>query len=1149
MKHWFSVAGLLLVLVGVSPAQESRGTILGRVTDAQQAAVPGVSVVVRNTATGVKTTATTNESGDYYAPFLVPGTYELAVERTGFRTFRQQQIEVGVQARIRIDVDLVVGELAESVTVSESTPLLEMTAGSRGDLVTRKMVEEVPLSGRSAVFLTRITPGVSGHPRTLAAPYQHTTIANFDMSGGVRRQNEILLDGVTNTTSNYYLAISPSTDAVEDMKVQVNAYDAEYGRTTGGVINAVTKSGTNKAHGTLSYFHQNKAVNASDFFSNQAGLPKPPWIWNNPSGSLGGPVYLPKIYDGRNRTFFFFNYEGLRHRDGRVYNQTVPTPMQLEGNFSETRNSSGALIQVYDPFSTRANPASAGRYLRDVFPGNIIPSSRLSKFMAPLLQYYPKPSRPGDPFTATNNRFIHDGNQDDNNMVIARIDHALTSAQRFSGRVQWSRRADFGRYLFGEKTNPANPSYQFQPFGTYGGMLDYTNSLSPSWLLNIRYGYSRYEEISFNLTEGFDLVAAGLPTSLVSQMKGKYFPRFDITGFQQMGREGNSNIEEGTHTIQAVATKILGSHNIRAGTDYRLYRKNNSSSGYASGYFRFNAAFTQGPDPTRSSSTAGFPLASALLGTPNRGDIDSYLPLSYRNNYAAAFLQDDWRLSRRLTLNLGLRYDHSGAWRELENRMTRGFAFDTPSPLKVPGLDLRGGLLYAGVDGQPSTQAKSRNNISPRFGFAYQLAKRTVVRGGYGLIFSGVTHFGDGYDSATGFSNTTAMVPTIDGVTPLNTMSNPYPQELLKPVGSSLGLATLLGQSVNFFDPSRAIPRTHQYSLTIGQQLGADHVLEASYSGSRATNRPINVQWNQLSPETLKQYGDALLQSVPNPFYRQIDSGILSGPSVTRGQLLRPFPHFDQVTENWSTRANSSYDSLQTKFQRRFSQGISATLAYTFSKRMGEVETDPITAQNNYDLRAERAVDSVDTPHRLSLGYVMELPFGRGKRIGANAPRVLNRMISGWQFSGAGTLESGNPLSFSVTPNTTNALGGGQRTNSTGVSAHRDSYQNKSDMLGRYFDTAQFLRPATFTFGNVSRRTSDVRGPTFQQIDLSLSWKTALKEKAAFQFRLEAYNALNRANFSSPNTSLGNSQFGRINSLRVDAGMARVLQFGAKITF
>jgi len=1150
MKRFIAVTVLFLSTAVLVHGQEYRGTILGRVSDAQDATIPGALVTIKNTATSVTTTVKTNEAGDYYVPFLIPGPYELKVEHAGFKTFVREGIDVRVQDRIRLDVRLEVGQLTESVTVTAAAPLLDLTSGARGELVTTKMITELPLSSRTAFFIVRIVPGVSGDARTLAAPYQHTTIANFDMSGGVRQQNEILLDGVTNTTSNYYVAVTPTPDAIEDIKVQVNAYDAEYGRTTGGIVNAVTKSGTNELHGNVHHFHQNRALNSNDFLSNKAGMPKFPWLWNQFGFAFGGPVYLPKVYKGRDRTFFFVNYEGLRHTDGRIYTQTVPTPLQRQGDFSQTRNSAGQVIQIYDPFSTRPDPSRPSAFIRDPFPGNLIPKARQNPFMAKAIQYYPLPSRQGDPVTGVENRFIHDGNKDDNNMVVTRVDHSLTDKQRISGRGQWSRRADFGRYLFGEKDNPANPSYQFQPFGTYGGVLDYTNTLAPSWLMNVRYGYSRYEEISYNLSEGYDLVSAGMASTLVSQMSKKFFPRFDITGMQQMGREGGFTIIDATHTIQGVVTKILRSHNIRIGGDYRLYRKDRASSGYSSGYFRFNAAFTQGPDPVRSSSTAGIPVASALLGAPYRGDIDTYLPLSYRNNYAAIFVQDDIRVTRRLTLNIGFRFDHDGAWRERQNRMTRGFAFDTPSPLQAPGLNLRGGLLFAGVDGQPESQTESGNVFAPRFSFAYQLRNRTVIRGGYGTIFSGVTHFGDGYDSALGFTVTTPMVASLDGVTPLNTMSNPFPDGLLKPIGSSQGLRTLAGYTVQFFDPARKIPRNHQFSLSVSQQFGASTVIEASYAGARLTHFPMGlIQWNQLPPRTLTQYGNALLEQVTNPFYGQIASGPLSQPTVARGQLLRPFPQFDGLNEYWATRSNSSYHSLQWKFDRRFSRGLSIVAAHTFSKRVGNLEQDSYTAQNNYDLTAENSVLSIDNKHRFTLSTVAELPFGRGKWIGANASPVLNRLISGWQFNALVTLVSGSPLGFTVTPNTTNALGGVLRPNSTGASARRKEYQSKDDMLTKYFDTAHFVRPAPFTFGNVSRRTDDVRGPNFKTLDMSLVWKTAITEKVSFQLRAEAYNALNRTNWGNPNAVLGNSQFGRISSLATSVGATRTFQFGAKISF
>lgn len=1148
VKRLFCLTVLVLCAFVASPAQEFRGTILGRISDAQDAAMPGVKIVITNSATGVSTPVTTNGAGDYYAPYLNPGTYEMKVEQTGFKTFRRTGIEVRMLDRVRLDIRLEVGSLTESITVTEAAPLLEVTSGARGELVAQKMVAELPLSGHTSLMLARIMPGVGGGVRTFARVFDTGTVIDFGMSGGVRRRNEILLDGVTNTTADFQVSHIPSADAVVEVNVQTNAYDAQYGHTTGGIVNATTKSGTNQPHGTVYEYMQNTSLDANSFFNNMNGVDRPTRRYNQFGFAVGGPGYLPKVYNGRNRTFFFVNYEGVRNVDGRSSLHTVPTVLQKQGDFSQTRNQAGSVITIYDPFSTRADPARPGNFIRDAFPGNRIPANRFNPVAANLIKYYPDPNVQGDPITNVSNYAYAGSSPDNYNSFIARVDHSITDRQRIFGRGHWNRRFMRDDDTYGPG-NPAGDLYYLSRRGSFGAGIDYTNILTPSWLLNIRYGYTRFEDPIRSLSRGFDLVKAGFPASLVSQMQEVAFPILNPSGYSTLGYGSTSMTALDSHTLQAVVTKTWRSHTIRAGSDYRLYQNNPLSGGNKSGSYSFSAAFTQGPDPTRASSAAGNAFASMFLGVPSSGSIDYVAALAYRATYAALFVQDDFRVTRRLTLNLGLRFDYNGPWSERYHRMTRGFAFDTPSPLQVSGLNLKGGLLYTGVNGQPAGNSRGGNVWGPRIGFAYEAAKHTVIRGGFGMFYSGITYFGMGTNTATGFSVTTSYVASIDGVTPATTLSNPFPNGVLKPTGSAQGLSTLLGQSVRFFDPSVKVPGSQQVSLSVGHQFGRSYLLEVSYSGSKGTHCPLpSIQWNQLRPETLSQ-GSALLQSVPNPFYGKIASGPISSATVTRSRLLRSFPQYDQITEDFPQRGGSLYHSLQTKFERRLTQGMSVVSSYTWSKLLQDFERSGDSPQNQWNLQAERSVSNTDRTHRFTGGWVVELPFGQGKRFGAKAPGVLSRLISNWQINGIAQVESGTPLSFSVTPNTTNALGGGQRPNSTGRSAERDSYTNKTDMLSKYFDTSQFLRPDTYTFGNLGRRINDVRGFPFKSLDLSLLWKTRIRESSTFELRMEAFDVLNRTDFADPNTTLGNVAFGRISAVQQEANPARQIQLSARIRF
>jgi hypothetical protein len=1139
----------LACLSAMSFGQEFRGTILGRVEDPQRAAASAAKVVAIHAGTGTRTEAMSNESGDYYLPFLLPGQYELQVTKAGFRAVVQTGIEVRTLDRLKIDVRLELGAVTESITVNAEASLLDLATGSRGEVVSSKMLAELPLSGHTSLMLPRLMPGMSGGTRTFARVFDTGTVIDFGMSGGVRRRNEILLDGVNNTTADFQVAHIPSADAVAEVRVQTNAYDAEYGHTTGGVVNAVTKSGSNLLKGTAYFYGQHTALDANSFFNNRNGIEKPDRTYWQYGFSVGGPIVLPKVYQGRNRTFFFVNYEGVNSADGRSSLHTVPTGAELQGDFSNTRNQVGQQVVIFDPLTTRPDAARPGNFIRDAFSGNRLPSSRLNRVAKSLTKFYPAQNVQGAPFTNVGN-YAYSGTSADNyKSWIGRIDHVIDARQRLFVRGHWNRRFQRDDDVWGPD-NPAGNLYYLGRRGSVGGAIDYTNTLSSSLLMNLRYGITRFEDPIRNLSQGFDQVGAGLPASFVSQLQEVTFPIVSPSGFGTLGRGGSSLTALDSHSFQGVLTKTAGKHTIRAGGDYRIYRNNPYPGGNVAGSYSFNAAFTQGPDPLRGTNTAGYSFASLMLGLPSGGSVDRVDALAYEAPYGALFVQDDIRVSRRLTLNLGLRVDFNGGWKERYDRMTRGFDFGVASPLQVPGLNLRGGLRYAGQDGFASSNSQGGTVMGPRLGFAYDAGKSTVVRGGFGVIYSGITYFGSGADTALGYSTSTPYVSSIDGgLTPANTLSNPFPTPLLSPTGNQNGLRTLLGQSIRFFDPSVRVPGAYQYSLSIGHQFAKHYLAEVSYVGSRGFRAPLpSVQWNQLPPEVLGQ-GASLLQTVSNPFRGLIASGPLSGATLTRSRLLRPYPHFDQITEVFATRGASRYDSMQAKLERRFRRGVMLLTSYTWSKQLQNFERTGDAAQNNYDLRNEWSVSNTDRTHRFTGGWVVELPFGQGRLIGAKAPGLLRTLISNWQVNGSTTLESGEPLSFSATPNTTNALGGGQRPNSTGRSAARSDYAGKDDLLNRFFDLDQFTRAEPFRFGNLGRRINDVRGFPFRNVDMALQWQVRVKEKVGVQFRAEAFNAINRADFSNPNTSLGSTAFGTVTSVKQEANPARQVQLSLRVLF
>ena len=1123
-------------------AQEFRGTVLGRVVDASNAVVPNAAVTVTNTATNTSLNTQSGADGAYMVPFLIPGPYRVTAEAAGFKKAVRDGIEVRVQDRLTVDLMLQVGATSESVEVTASAPLLEANSATMGQVIDNRQVISMPLNGRSSYLLTRLAPGVMPtDTRTFTRPFDNGAISNSSLSGNRGKANEVLLDGISNVGADNTITFTPSIDATQEFKVQTNTYDAEFGRSAGGVVNVTVKSGTNQVHGSLFDFLRNNELDANSFFSNRVGAKKAPLRYNQFGTSVGGPVYLPKVYSGKDRTFFFFNYEAIRQFDGRSSVGAVPTLKQRDGDFSATYAAANQAIQIYDPFSTRADPARPGSYLRDQFAGNRIPTGRWDPVAKAVLQYFPVPNAPGNPLTGAENLFYSGGTPDGYDAVITRIDHQISSAQRIFGRFSWSQRPRGDDNWFG---NIADSNFTTANRSSRGAALDYVNTLSPRWLLNLRWGFSRYADPTRSPAEGFDIATLGFPASFRDQTVFRMYPRFEISGLTNMGRDGGSNNTEDTQTFQASLTHIRGAHTLKLGGDFRVIRQNQFSAGYGSGRFAFTRAYTQGPDPLRSTTTGGNALASFLLGTPNSGSVEKAVALSFQNLYGAAFAQDDIRLSRKLTVNVGLRWEHEGARTERYNRMTRGFAFGQSSPLQVPGVKLQGGLLYAGTGGQPRGQADTRSTFAPRSGFAYSLTSKTVLRGGYGIFWSGTTDIGAGTNAAPGFSATTTFVSSLDNMTPLNVLRNPFPDPLLSPIGSSQGLATLVGQGVSFTNTARRIPYTQQYSLGLQRQIGAGTLIEAAYVGNRGIALAnSNVALNQL-PDNLLAMGSALLDQVTNPFYGVISSGGLASRTVARGRLLVPYVQYTGVGVLSPTIGSSTYHALQLKVEKRFSRGFSLLASYTNAKIIDDVGSP----QNNNNRRAERAISTLDRPQRLVISEVWELPIGKGRALGGSVPRIVDLVIGGWQLNCVAILQSGQILNITSSTNTTNSLGGGQRPNSTGKSA-KLSPASTDAMLSRYFDTSVFTQPAPFTFGNLARTLPDVRGPGINNFDMSLVKGFPIRERLKAQFRFEFFNLWNRTQFANPGTSQGNAQFGVISNISNDANPARQVQLALKIVF
>ena len=1142
---------LLLATVAIGLAQAPTAELTGTIRDSSGAVVPDAQVAATNEETGLTRKARSSELGFYTVPLLPPGPYRMTVQKDGFRAVERKGLRLHVSDRVTLDYALEVGALAETVKVSAETPMLQTEQASQGAVIDNTKIVNLPLNGRNPFSLAALAPGVQpgGGFFTARVFQEPTDQSNFVANGGASFQNDILLDGTSNTVAGHgQLALTPSVDAIEEFKVQTSNYSAEYGRSGGGIINIITKSGTNQFRGTAYEFLRNKVLDAGSFFNNRAGIPRQPFVYNQYGVTAGGPVYLPKVYDGRNRTFFFVAYEDVKVRRARFFNGTVPTEAMRRGDFNELRTATGQPILIYNPFSTRQQGAD---YIRDLFPNNIIPASMHDKVAVNTSKYIPLPNQK-TPTVASN--FIANASQANNlNMWQVRGDHNITINNRLFVRLSHDKQEDNTPNFYGNIAGePGTYSYSMQP--DWHATISDTQNLGPATLLDVRAGFARNAFDRRPRSAGFDPTQLGFPKALAQQAQDLFFPTFNIGGYSGVGAVQNDRYRLGADTYSLVPqlTLIRGRHNMKIGGDFRILRHNVLTTAGPVGNYTFSKPFTQGPGALRSSLTAGDSYASMLLGATASANASIKAAWSKQTIYSAVYFQDDIKLSSRLTLNLGLRYDYQTPMVERFDRLSF-FDYDAVNPVgREVGLpDLRGGLKFVGVDGNPrGWNDPDRNNFGPRFGFAYQPFSKTAIRGGYGIMYlNGGTSNNQG-GGQEGFSVTTPLISSADGgLTPFTLLSNAYGDGLQQPTGNSLGMRTQLGQSVSGDPRWVRTGYMQQWSFNIQRELPGKVQVEAGYVGSRGVKIPATFQLNSL-PNQYLSLQQRLLDMVPNPFASVVSSGTMSRPTVTRGQLLRPYPQFTGVNFPQSSAGSSNYHSFQMRIERRFSQGLSILAAYTNAKLISDTDglksgswipgEVTVGAQDPNNRRLERSVAPQDVSQRFVINYIYDLPFGKGKPLLGGSGRLVSGLVGGWTITGITTLQKGRPIDLNA-PNNTNSYGGGSRPNNNGQSASLPSSERSLD---HWFNTSVFSQPEPFTFGTTGRLLPDVREPGITNFDFSVHRSFRIRETASLQFRTELFNMFNTPQFGRPNGGFGNVLFGTINS---QANSPREIQFGLKL--
>ena len=1140
--------GALLLAAMCLPAQESRGTIGGMVMDLQNAGIPKARVVITNTDTGVDTVLETNDRGAYVAPLLLPGNYRISAEHEGFKKFTQDGIVLSVNDNLRIDIQLELGAVTETVNVTDSAPLVEAASGNMGMLIGNKEVTELPLAHGNPYALISLAPGTTfeGDP-LLNRPYEPTHIVGYSMSGSIANTTDITLDGVSNTSRSGAGQIAagyvPPADAIGEMRIETSSFDARAGQTSGGVVNISLRSGTNKLRGNFTFTKMRPEWMANTWFGNRNGTPRGDFDYNRWSASASGPIVLPKIYNGKNKTFFMWAYEALtdqRPRGGTTL--TVPTAAQRKGDFSELL-ALGSNYQIYDPATRRREAGSSTRYRQDPFPGNIIPSNRFNPVSLKVMEYFPLPINEGTTADRRNNYpkpnspevadyFTH----------TVRVDHNFSSSNRLyvrgNGYVRDTRRNDYF------ETRATGLREQYHPIG---GSIDDVMTLSPTLVLNLRYGYTRFTRETTPLYgRYFDLTTLGFPksfASLISPDKSE-FPAFEFSNYFNTVRTGEARFMD-THSFVAAFTKLRGGHTFDYGFEWRAYKHNQYTGDTArSGRFIFDPTWTRGPLDNSTTAPIGQGWASFLLGLFNAsGYVSRPSDFAEQSTVWCGYFQDNWRVRRNLTVTLGVRYELEGPLTERFNRSIRDFDVNALLPIEAPAkaayaaswaanptlelppdqFKVRGGVVFAGVNGQPRELWKrDANNIAPRVGLAYTLTRRTVLRAGYGIFF-GPLGMRRTDVRQNGFSRNTNLVPTRDsGLTFYSTLSNPLPDGILEPQGTAMGPMTDVGSNtITYFHTAPVASYNQRWQFSIQRQFRSSSMVEIAYVGNRSTkfeiNRDLNVVGNQMlsrSPYFDQERVNYLTANIPNPF-RGLDgvAGTLgTGNNISRENLLKPFPHFSAVNTGFF-QGYSWYHSLQARATRRVSARMSLNGSFTWSKNMLAN-----AFLNPGDATPYESLSGADRPFRITGSALYQMPFGRRAAILPTAPRWLDAAIGGWQLSLMYIYQSGVPLAWQDVI----FLG------------NPDDIRKGPRSVDRWFNIDAGFTRNSATRPSYHYRTwpfylSSLRRHASNNIDMSINKRFRLNERGAeFQIRGEALNAFNHPQFGAPNMDQFSTAFGQI---------------------
>lgn len=1144
----FIALAVVCTVLAVYPvaAQEYRGTLTGRITDEQAAALPGVTVVATHIETGTRSETVTDGSGLYTFPLLPPGDYSVAAELTGFARLVRQRVPLGAGQRVAVDLTMTVGSFNETITVIAERTLLQTATASLGLSVEAGQIESLPLSGRAPSSLVKLAGGVADltNPQANTRPFDNAGTSNFAIGGGQVRTSDLLLDGGPNMARDRRISYNPPADIVQEVTVETFQSDAAFGNSQSGTVNIVTKSGTNEFRGATGFYTQPSELAGTNFFTKRSGGQDPPYKYNQGGFTVGGPVVVPGIFDGRNKAFWIVSYDNIRNRYPGPTLTTVPTEAMRRGDFSALLPL-GDIYRIYDPLT---GVAVGQRRQREAFSNNIIPADRLNPIALAYLNYYPLPNLPGEA-NGTANYLSPNPRTDTYHSLMGRGDVNLSSSGRLM--VKW-----YGNDRVERKGNLFNNigTGAVLPRLNSGAMADYVHTLTNSIVLNTRFGWTRFADHEQRESTGFDIASLGFPGSVVSASLQPVLPLVSFgDSTTSLGPTGGNRAGAGFDEIFdsyqwfTSANMQRGTHALKFGADVRFLREVAMNYGNSAGTYAFGTQWTRGPLDNSAGAPHGQALASFLLGLPTGGGFDVESRADVRSSSASFFVQDDWRASSELTLNIGLRYEvESGTW-EKNNGIVVGFEQDAvnrvtaaaqavyaanPHPdLPASQFNPTGGLIFAS-DERRRVYDTAKNQFSPRLGFAYtpqRFRRATVFRGGFGVYYH---NYGLTGINRPGFAQTTALVPTNDGfLQPYATFANPFPDGILQPVGSSLNVNQNLGQAITFYNPDTRASYSRRYTIGTQQRLPAGMVLEFSYQYNQGRGLPVNygrnfvpAQFLSTSSERDQAVINRLTANVPNPFAGLLPGTTLNGSTVQLQQLLMPYPQFTNVTMQGSNIGYSNQHIASATVQKRFSAGVQLLATYTRSQmKEATARLNPSDSDLYYGTANE------DRPSRFVLSGVYAFPFGSARGPGANASRWARAVISSWTVSGHYTYQGGSNANFGNVI----YLGGDLNWNPRNID--------------QAFDVTQFNRNAAQQLSmNIRTFPPDffgVRLDGINTLNLAVFKDVPFGGQRSLQLRAESFNALDHVQFSGPQLNPTNANFGRVTA---QANSPRTFQFAVR---